>query len=115
VPFAIYRVWSALNGLVEHANVRMPRWLDRTIALVAVSPDMHKVHHSRDVRETDSNYGNIFSFYDRALGTFTPTARGPAVVCGLDGFDDPGDQTTAGLLGLPFRDRVPSGPAHASS
>jgi sterol desaturase/sphingolipid hydroxylase (fatty acid hydroxylase superfamily) len=115
VPFAIYRVWSALNGLSEHANVRVPRWLDRAIALVAVSPDMHKVHHSRDVRETDTNYGNIFSFYDRALGTFTPTERGPTVVCGLDGFDDPADQTTAGLLGLPFRDRVPSGLAHASS
>jgi sterol desaturase/sphingolipid hydroxylase (fatty acid hydroxylase superfamily) len=115
VPFAVYRVWSALNGLVEHANVRMPRWLDRTIALVAASPDMHKVHHSREVRETDSNYGNIFSFFDRLLGTFTPTDRGPSVVCGLDGFDDPADQTTAGLLGMPFRDRVPSRTAHASS
>jgi len=115
VPFAIYRVWSALNGLVEHGNVRVPRWLDRTIALVAVTPDMHKVHHSRDARETDSNYGNIFSFHDRALGTFTATERGPTVACGLDGFDDPADQTTAGLLKLPFRDRVPSGPARASS
>jgi sterol desaturase/sphingolipid hydroxylase (fatty acid hydroxylase superfamily) len=115
VPFAVYRVWSALNGLAEHANVRMPRWLDRTIALVSVSPDMHKVHHSRDVRETDTNYGNIFSFWDRGLGTFTPTERGPAVVCGLDGFDRPDDQTTAALLGSPFRDRVPSGPAHAST
>ncbi|HUQ06073.1 MAG TPA: sterol desaturase family protein [Kofleriaceae bacterium] len=115
VSFAIYRAWSALNGLAEHANVRMPRWLDRTIALVSVSPDMHKVHHSRDVRETDTNYGNIFSVHDRALGTFTPTERGPTVVCGLDGFDDDDVQTTAGLLGLPFRDRVPSGPARASS
>jgi sterol desaturase/sphingolipid hydroxylase (fatty acid hydroxylase superfamily) len=111
--FTVYRVWSVLNGLVEHANIRLPRWLDRTIALVSVSPDMHKVHHSRDARETDTNYGNIFSFYDRALGTFTPTARGRDVVCGLDGFDTPADQTTVALLGLPFRDRVPSTRVHA--
>jgi sterol desaturase/sphingolipid hydroxylase (fatty acid hydroxylase superfamily) len=100
--FAVYRVWSALNGLAEHANVRMPRWLDRTLALVVVSPDMHKVHHSRDVRETDTNYGNIFSVFDRVLGTFTPTERGPTVVCGLDGHDAPAQQTFTGLLTMPF-------------
>jgi sterol desaturase/sphingolipid hydroxylase (fatty acid hydroxylase superfamily) len=113
--FAIYRVWSALNGMSEHANIRLPRWLDRAIALITVSPDMHKIHHARDVRETDTNYGNIFSFYDRALGTFTPTARGRTVVCGLDGFDDPAQQTTRGLLAMPFADRVPSEVARASS
>jgi sterol desaturase/sphingolipid hydroxylase (fatty acid hydroxylase superfamily) len=113
--FTIYRVWSALNGLSEHANIRLPRWLDRTIALVSVSPDMHKVHHSRELHETDTNYGNIFSFWDRALGTFTPTERGRTVVCGLDGTDDPAHQTVAGLLAMPFGDRVPSEPARASS
>jgi sterol desaturase/sphingolipid hydroxylase (fatty acid hydroxylase superfamily) len=108
IAYTIYRVWSVLNGLSEHANIRLPRWLDRTIALVFVSPDMHKVHHSRHVHETDTNYGNISSIFDRALGTFTPTERGRSVVCGLDGFDDAADQTTVGLLGMPFRDRVPS-------
>src|SRR5262249_34196765 len=50
--FAIYRVWSVLNGLVEHANVRLPRWLDRRLAWVVTSPDMHKIHHSRVPSET---------------------------------------------------------------
>lgn len=113
--FTLYRVWSVLNGLVEHANVRLPRWIDRTLALVSVSPDMHKIHHSRDARETDSNYGNIFSVFDRALGTFTPTERGPAVVCGLDGTDDAAQQSTGGLLAMPFADRVPSEAVRASS
>jgi sterol desaturase/sphingolipid hydroxylase (fatty acid hydroxylase superfamily) len=113
--FTIYRVWSALNGLAEHANIRLPRWLDRAIAVVWVSPDMHKVHHSRDVRETDANYGNIFSFYDRSLGTFTSTQRGRTVACGLDGFDDPQVQTTVALLEMPFRDGVRSLPVHACS
>jgi sterol desaturase/sphingolipid hydroxylase (fatty acid hydroxylase superfamily) len=113
--FTVYRVWSALNGLAEHTNVRLPARLDRTLALVTVSPDMHKVHHSRDARETDTNYGNILSIFDHALGTYTPAERGRTVTCGLDGFDAPADQTTAGLLTMPFRDRVPSETAHASS
>jgi sterol desaturase/sphingolipid hydroxylase (fatty acid hydroxylase superfamily) len=103
--FAIYRAWSVFAGLVEHANVRLPRWLDRGLALVIVSPDMHKVHHGRDMRDADTNFGNMFSLHDRVLGTFTPAARGRTVVCGLDGFDE---QSTADLLAMPFRDRVRS-------
>jgi sterol desaturase/sphingolipid hydroxylase (fatty acid hydroxylase superfamily) len=101
--FAVYRAWSALWGLLEHANVRMPRALDRALSLAVSTPDMHKVHHSRLPVETDTNYGTLFSLFDRAFRTFTPSARGPSVACGLDGFDDPATQTTAGLLRLPFR------------
>jgi len=102
LPFAVYRVWSALNGLSEHANVRLPRWLDRSLSWITVSPGMHRAHHSRDVRETDSNYGNILSVFDRAFGTFTPATRGRHVRCGLDGYDHPAVQTTTGLLAMPF-------------
>ena len=70
--FAVYRVWSALNGLVEHANIRAPRWLDDLASLVTTWPNMHKVHHSRVASETNTNYGNIFSLWDRLFRTFTP-------------------------------------------
>jgi sterol desaturase/sphingolipid hydroxylase (fatty acid hydroxylase superfamily) len=100
--FAVYRAWSALNGLLEHANIRLPLWLDRLIALVSTWPNMHKVHHSRVREETDTNYGNIFSFWDRIFFTFTPSSRGTDIRYGLDGFDDPSAQTLQGLLGLPF-------------
>jgi sterol desaturase/sphingolipid hydroxylase (fatty acid hydroxylase superfamily) len=98
--FAVYRAWSALNGLLEHANVRVPPWLDRALAWVTTWPSLHKVHHSRDVRETDTNYGNIFSWFDRLFGTYTPPERGARVATGLDGFDVPALQTTAALLAL---------------
>lgn len=104
VAFGVYRVWSALNGLLEHANIRLPLWLDRLLSLVTTWPNMHKVHHSRTALETDTNYGNIFSFFDRLFSTFTPSERGANIVYGLDGFDEPAMQTTAGLLVLPFRD-----------
>jgi sterol desaturase/sphingolipid hydroxylase (fatty acid hydroxylase superfamily) len=102
--FALYRVWSALNGLLEHANVRVPPWLDGALSLFTTWPNMHKVHHSREAVETDTNYGNIFSLFDRLFSTFTPPERGVNIVYGLDGFDDAATQTTAGLLALPFRE-----------
>jgi sterol desaturase/sphingolipid hydroxylase (fatty acid hydroxylase superfamily) len=101
--FALYRGASALNALLEHANLRLPGGLDRWLGLVLVTPDMHKVHHSRAQAETDSNYGNLLSVFDRLFGVLTPSARGREVAYGLEGCDDPAGQTTLGLLALPFR------------
>jgi sterol desaturase/sphingolipid hydroxylase (fatty acid hydroxylase superfamily) len=101
--FAIYRTVQALNGLLEHANVRAPARVDRALALVTTWPHMHKVHHSRRAAETNTNYGNILSLWDRLFRTFTPSRRGVDVAFGLDGFDDPATQTTRALLALPFR------------
>lgn len=98
-----YRALAALNGLLEHANLRAPLWLDRLLVLVTTWPHMHKIHHSRVVEQTNSNYGNIFSVFDRLLGTYTPSVRGISVAYGLDGLDDVPTQTTAGLLALPFQ------------
>jgi sterol desaturase/sphingolipid hydroxylase (fatty acid hydroxylase superfamily) len=101
--FAIYRMWSALHGLLEHANVRVPRRLDTLLSLVVSTPNMHKVHHSRIARETNTNYGNVLSLFDRLFSTFTPSERGLSIVYGLHDFDDPATQTTVGLLAMPFR------------
>ena len=101
--FALYRSAVALSALLEHANVRAPRWLDAALSFVVTWPTLHKVHHSRDARLTDTNYGNLFSWWDRAFGTFTPAREGRRIAYGLDGFDDPATQSTAGLLALPFR------------
>jgi sterol desaturase/sphingolipid hydroxylase (fatty acid hydroxylase superfamily) len=101
--FAVYRTAAALNGLLEHANLRIPRRLDAALALVTTWPHYHKIHHSRAAAETDSNYGNLFSVWDRLFGTYTPSQRGAAVVCGLDGLDRAELQTTAALLAQPFR------------
>ena len=101
--FTVYRTWSALNGLFEHANFRVPRWLDNTLSLVTTWPNMHKVHHSREAHETDTNYGNIFSWFDRLFSTYTPSWRGTTVQCGLEGTDHPSAQTTSALLAMPFR------------
>ncbi len=106
---AAYRVWSALSGQLEHSNIRCPAWLGDALSLVFTWPHMHKIHHSRDARYTDTNYGNIVSWWDRLFSTFTPARHGTSISYGLDGHDDAASQTTMGLLGAPFRDGESTG------
>lgn len=98
----VYLAISATNAQLEHANIRVRGGLDRFLRLLVVTPDMHKVHHSREIRETNSNYSNIFSFWDRLLGTYTPRKDLRALRYGLDGFDGADKQTLGGLLKMPF-------------
>jgi sterol desaturase/sphingolipid hydroxylase (fatty acid hydroxylase superfamily) len=61
-----------LNGLAlfNHANVRIPLQLDRALRLVIVTPDMHRVHHSTDMREANTNYGFNLAVWDRLFRTY---------------------------------------------
>ena len=100
---AVYLTISALNAQLEHANIKLANWFDRIVRLVFVTPNMHKVHHSREQFETDTNYSNIFSFWDRIFGTYTSSADLLKLRYGLDGFDDRKKQTLPALLTLPFK------------
>ncbi|MCU0325088.1 MAG: sterol desaturase family protein [Spirosomaceae bacterium] len=66
----MYQAFSVLLSQFNHANIVIPKWLDNAISWVIVSPDMHKVHHHYVLPYTDSNYGNIFSIWDRLFGTY---------------------------------------------
>jgi sterol desaturase/sphingolipid hydroxylase (fatty acid hydroxylase superfamily) len=115
---AAFRLLSAVNGVFEHANIRVPRSLDAAIARVWVTPNMHKVHHSRDQRETDSNYGNLLTMHDRLLGTFLPSTRAVSVEYGLDDVA-PGEIRSFGaLLAMPWRRQIRQAavaPAHEAA
>jgi sterol desaturase/sphingolipid hydroxylase (fatty acid hydroxylase superfamily) len=100
---AVYRLLGSLNSVLEHSNIRLPRWFDRALVWIWVTPDMHKVHHSRERSETDSNYANLFSFLDRLFGTFTTSSRGPLVRYGIDGYDAPEQHSIGAVLWLPCR------------
>ncbi len=99
----LYRTLSAVNAVLEHANIKVPWRLDTIISMIWVTPNMHKLHHSRAKAQTDSNYGNLFSLFDRMFRTFTPSAGAGGVRYGIDGYDDPAAQKLPGLLRLPFR------------
>src|SRR5436305_6712832 len=103
----VQRLLQATNGVIEHANIRLWAPLDRLLSLVWVTPNVHKIHHSREVAETNSNYANLLTLYDRLLGTYTPAERAASVVYGLDGADPERVGTFPGLLAMPFRPALP--------
>jgi sterol desaturase/sphingolipid hydroxylase (fatty acid hydroxylase superfamily) len=87
-------------AIFHHSNLRLPRALEVVLAKVVITPSIHWVHHHRRRRDTDANYGTIFSFWDRLFGSRTPTRRRPTMPIGVEGEEE------AGLLGLlyhPFR------------
>jgi sterol desaturase/sphingolipid hydroxylase (fatty acid hydroxylase superfamily) len=96
----IYLTVSATNAQLEHANIRLSDRLDGWLRLLFVTPNMHKVHHSRLQLETDSNYANIFSVWDRLFGTYTRRVDFGTLRYGLDDADD--RATFVGLLRMPF-------------
>jgi len=78
----------ALNSgaLFNHGNLALPRWLDRILRWVVVTPDMHSIHHSAWPPETDSNFGFFLSFWDRLFGTYRdrPRADYTSIQIGLE-------------------------------
>jgi sterol desaturase/sphingolipid hydroxylase (fatty acid hydroxylase superfamily) len=100
--FLVYLTISTLNAQLEHTNIRVNDFFDRVLRLIIVTPNMHKTHHSRDQIETDSNYANIFSIWDRIFRTYTPTVDFSKLRYGLDDFDIAKKQKITALLALPF-------------
>lgn len=83
----LYQSLSLVATQFTHANIRMPKKLDNLMSYFFVSPDMHKVHHHYVLPYTDSNYGNIFSVWDRLFGTFMVLDR-EKIIYGVDTFPD---------------------------
>jgi sterol desaturase/sphingolipid hydroxylase (fatty acid hydroxylase superfamily) len=67
----LYQALSVVLSQFNHANISLPERLDRFLSLVLVTPNMHHVHHHYVLPQTDTNYGNIFSIWDRVFGTFS--------------------------------------------
>jgi sterol desaturase/sphingolipid hydroxylase (fatty acid hydroxylase superfamily) len=87
-----------------HGNVRYPASLDKVIRTLLVTPDMHRIHHSARISETDSNYGVIFSWWDRLFGTHVaqPLRGHERMALGLLEFRDNKHQTLLWMLVCPF-------------
>ena len=92
-PVTVLVFEVVLNGtsLFNHANLALPRWLDRLLRFFVVTPDMHRVHHSIRREETDSNFGFNLPWWDYLMGTYR---------------DQPKDGHDGMTIGLPiFRDK----------
>lgn len=105
-PLAVVLFEILLNGtaLFNHANIALPARLDRILRMVLVTPDMHRIHHSVQRQEHDSNFGFALSVWDRLFGTYRhqPAAGHTQMTIGLEWQDDRPSRLGWSLL-LPFR------------
>lgn len=94
-------------AMFNHANLKLPGGIDRALRWVIVTPEMHRIHHSQDMAETNSNYGFNLTWWDRLFGTYRAVAARPqeTMPIGVDGITG-SDRAVklGGLLVLPFLD-----------
>lgn len=111
-PPVVVLIYETVYGgfsVLTHGNVALSTRIDRVLRLVVVTPDMHRVHHSARQPETDSNYGGIYSWWDRLFGTYCaqPAGGHEGMTLGLEYFREPGDQHLPKLLLQPFVGTIP--------
>lgn len=98
----VYASLSAFNAQLEHSNIKINSKFERILQIVFVTLNMHKIHHSKYQTETDSNYANIFSFWDKIFGTFTETKQTDKIEYGLDYLKDKDYSLKDLLFKIPF-------------
>jgi sterol desaturase/sphingolipid hydroxylase (fatty acid hydroxylase superfamily) len=91
VAVLVFEILLNASSMFNHGNVRMPVAIDRILRRVLVTPDMHRVHHSIDPRETTSNFGFSLPWWDRLFGTYRAEPRDghEAMTIGIDRFRSP--------------------------
>jgi sterol desaturase/sphingolipid hydroxylase (fatty acid hydroxylase superfamily) len=105
----VFEVLLNATAMFNHGNVRLPARVDRLLRWLVVTPDMHRVHHSVEDDETNSNFGFNLPWWDRLLGTYRDQPRGghTGMTIGIRGYDQARDVSwLPGLLVLPFRGRI---------
>ncbi len=99
--YLLYRILSVFFTYFTHANISLPKRLDKILSYVIVTPNMHKFHHHYQLPWTDRNYGNMLSIWDRIFGTFTyDDVR--KIRYGIDIVEDNTSDKIGYQLGIPF-------------
>lgn len=105
LPLAHVATYAALAFVVQsiaHADLGLPRQAMDVAGLVLVTPELHALHHSRNLAETNSNYGQVLSVWDRMFGSLSPPRSEPIAV-GLDTYAGARFGGLLGALAQPFR------------
>ncbi len=100
----LYEILLNAAALFTHSNIYINSEIDRFLRKILVTPDMHRIHHSIEQNETDSNYGNIFPFWDKLFKTYrtAPRAGYDGMVIGLNEFRDESYSKLYRILKIPF-------------
>ncbi len=104
VAVLVFEVLLNASSMFNHGNLGIPRHVDRVLRWLVVTPDMHRVHHSVVVSETNSNFGFNLPWWDRLFGTYRaqPAAGHAAMTIGIEQFRDPGELRLDRMLIQPF-------------
>lgn len=109
VAVVIFEVLLNATAMFNHGNIRLPAGVDRVLRLFVVTPDMHRVHHSVEDDECNSNFGFNLPWWDRLFGTYRdqPRAGHEAMAIGIRGYSNPSEvDRLDGMLILPFRGEI---------
>ena len=99
----MYQSLSVIASQFNHANIQISNKVDKLLSYIIVSPNMHKVHHHFELPYTDSNYGNIFSIWDRLFGTFMELDK-DKITYGVDtDLDEIQNSKFTSLIERPFK------------
>ena len=104
-----FEVIPNATAMFNHSNVRIALGFDRVLRCFVVTPDMHRVHHSVEDDETNSNFGFNLPWWDRLFGTYRdqPRAGHEGMIIGIHGFSEPRVcDTLPGMLMIPFVAKV---------
>jgi sterol desaturase/sphingolipid hydroxylase (fatty acid hydroxylase superfamily) len=101
LTLGLYLFITMIFFVLQHSNLRFPKWLDKSLGFVITTPNIHKVHHEQDQYYTDSNFSDIFILWDRLFGTFKhkPVEE---IKLGLKEFEEEKKQTFWFLMKSPF-------------
>jgi sterol desaturase/sphingolipid hydroxylase (fatty acid hydroxylase superfamily) len=101
-------ICTAMQNLFSHANLRLPGWVEAGLRLVLVTPDLHRIHHSEDFAEQNTNFGVLVPWWDRLFETYlaAPALGHEKMGVGLRGFKDGRSMNVLHLLVMPFRNPV---------
>jgi sterol desaturase/sphingolipid hydroxylase (fatty acid hydroxylase superfamily) len=103
--YLFYRIVTVFFTYLTHANVMVPKWIDKPLSWIFVTPNMHKFHHHYERPWTDTNFGNIFSIWDRLFGTMVYDDP-RKIRYGLDVLEDSTDENIAYQLKIPFDKKI---------
>lgn len=104
----IFEIVLNASAVFNHANVRLARKLDRNLRWFMVTPDMHRVHHSIKVYETDSNFGFNLSIWDRLFGSYRNQPEGghENMIIGIEQIRNPEQNRYVTMLLFPFNSKL---------
>lgn len=104
-PSAVLTAYLVLIGQdsFTHANLRIPAWIERSFRTILITPDLHRRHHSSDQSDQNTNFGTVFSFWDRLFATLRQRDANDITAYGLSEISDGSSLNVIRLLALPFR------------